>query len=379
MASATARTRAKAAAERRAVKVILPVSSVTRSYIAPVGCRLRRIEDAHLSRRRASRRDCGADGVDLVAPAGAGCLRLRDDEPPGLRAADRERVPDRDAGAGGRRPASAAERLRPRRAVHLDRQELVRRRRRLLDEDVAAEARDARSSLVAGRALVPLVALRSRVALRARRAGVALELPALCGSDVEQRQRRVLHLGRVHCAILELDRADAPPRQDDRGVARPAEGDDQRDAGDDERGRRAVEPERTHANPPRKTMHRPYSRSGRATRGAGTTKARRSGPSSSRMSSRESLEPVNAAQLLPRGAEEVRLGVEAALLGARVAAAADGPAGRRGVPGQTIHACTSRALSAGGVPGRAGARVMSMSPLTVFARISISGPSAAGS
>src|SRR5215208_6590616 len=242
-ASVTATTSAKAAAERRTVRAIPPFLEVSTGLHPAAARGFRLIEDAHVSRRRTSGSDGRAHGVHLIAPAGSRRLRLGDDEPPGLRAADRERVADRDAGAGGRRPASAAERLRPRRAVHLDRQELVRRRRLLLDEDVAAHAGSARRSLVAGGALVALVslvALRSRVALRARRAGVALELRALGGSDVEQRQRRVLHLGRVHGAVLELHGADAPAWQDDRRVARSAQRDDQRDAGDDERGRRAV-------------------------------------------------------------------------------------------------------------------------------------------
>src|SRR5215204_3774870 len=90
--------------------------------------------------------------------------------------------------------------------------------------------------------------------------------------------------------------------------------------------------------PPRRRRTDRTPRPGADQRSRGTTKARRSGPSSSRMSSREALEPVDLAQLLPRGAEEVGLGVEAALLGAGVAAAADEAAGRGGVPRKAVHA-----------------------------------------
>src|SRR5215218_9173017 len=209
---------------------------------------------------RVSRCDGGADRVDLVAPAGSRRLRLRHDQPPGLRAADRERVADGDAGAGGRGSASAAQRTRPRGAVDLDGEELRRRRGRLLDEYVAADAWCARRTLLARGSLVSLrafgslvslrarVALRPRIAFRAGRARGALQLRAVTGCDVEQRERRVLHLERVDRAVLELDGADARARQHAGRVARAGQRHDQRDAGDDERGRWAMELGRTHAN-----------------------------------------------------------------------------------------------------------------------------------
>ena len=84
---------------------------------------------------------------------------------------------------------------------------------------------------------------------------------------------------------------------------------------------------------------------------------------------------LSAAALVPGDADQLRFGldepeVRAWLVGRTLAAQAPW---RRRIPRETVHACTPCVLSEG-----AGALVILMSPLTVLARISTSGPSPAG-
>src|SRR5207248_8536387 len=93
------------------------------------------------------------------------------------------------------------------------------------------------------------------------------------------------------------------------------------------------------------------------------------------------LERGDAIRLVPGDADELRLCLDDAELGPRLgrrALAVQAP-GRRRIPRETVHECTSctgweEPLSLTG----AGARVIVMSPDTVLALISTSGPSPAG-
>ena len=88
------------------------------------------------------------------------------------------------------------------------------------------------------------------------------------------------------------------------------------------------------------------------------------------------LERVDALRLVPGDADQLCSSLDGRFGPRARRGALSGRAARGcGVPRETVHACTSWCswLAAG-----AGARVMRMSPLTVLARISTSGPSVAG-